>query len=55
MLQQQQRVFDAVGFAHLQQRALQLQRRAVGDPAEIENVGDHRVSLSDSVSDSVLD
>ena len=38
MLQQQQCVLDAGGLAHLQQRALQLERRAVGDAAEIKDV-----------------
>ncbi len=46
VLQQQQRVFDAAGLAHLLQGALELQGRAVGDPAKIENVGDHRDVLS---------
>ena len=40
MLQQQQRVLDAVGLAQLQQRALQFERRRVRDQAEMENVDD---------------
>src|SRR5271169_6585414 len=41
MLQQKQRVLDARGLAHLEQRSLQFKGSAIGYPAEIEDVGDH--------------
>ena len=41
MLQQQQRVFDAAGLAQSLQGALEIEGRAVCDPAKIEDVSDH--------------
>src|SRR5271166_1185333 len=42
MLQQKQGVLDASGLAHLEKRSLQFEGRAIGDPAKIEDVSDHR-------------